>query len=107
MSHRNVTSGVSRGLYSFYMETLLEGDSSNVFGIIADLCKISVDCGLLPLDASKAAVDEFCSFVVERGRQHVSSDRAASSILDVLAFLLGDFSFQARRHVLRVFKLFC
>ena len=88
------------------METLLEeGDSSNVFGIIADLCKIFVDCAVLPLDASKAAFDEFCSFVVEKGRQHVSIDRAASSILDVLAFLLGDFSFQAWRHVLRVFSL--
>ena len=89
----------------FRMEILLDGDSSSVFGLFADLCKIFVNCGALSLDETKAAVVE--RYVVEKRRQHVDSDRAASSVPDVLAFLLNDFVFQARHHVLRVFKLCC
>ena len=105
--HRSVSSGVSRGLYCFGPEILLDGDGDSIFGLFAGLCKISVDCGVLPLGSSSAAVDEFYSYVVEKRRQYAGSDRSGSAVFDVMAFLLGDYSFQSRHNVLRIFKLCC
>ena len=34
VSHRSATSGVSRGLYSFCPEILLEGDNNSIFGCL-------------------------------------------------------------------------
>ena len=104
--HRSVSSGVSRGLYCFGPEILLDGDGDSIFGLFAGLCKILVDCGVLPLGSSSATVDEFYSYVVEKRRQYAWSDRG-NAVFDVMAFLLGDYSFQSRQNVLRIFKLCC
>ena len=56
--HRSVSSGVSPGLYCFGPEILLDGDGDSIFGLFAGLCKILVDCGVLPLGSSSASVDE-------------------------------------------------
>ena len=61
-----VTSRVSRRLYSFCPELLLEGDGQLVFRLLADLFRVLETCGTLLLDESKAAVEEFSSYVVER-----------------------------------------
>ena len=105
--HRSVSSGVSRGLYCFGPDILLDGDSDSIFGLFAGLCKILADCGALQLGSSSAAVDEFYSYVVEKRRQYAGSDRSGSAVFDVMTFLLGDYSFQSRHNVLRVFKLCC
>ena len=111
LQHGSVTSGVSRGLSSFCFEILLEGDLlegiSCVFTLFADLCRLYVGCGVLALDVSKAAVEEFTSYVAEKRRQHVDSTRSASDISNFMEILLNDFAFQARHHVFRVFKLCC
>ena len=59
------------------------------------------------MGSSSAAVDEFYSYVVEKRRQYAGSDRSGSAVFDVMAFLLGDCSFQSRHNVLRIFKLCC
>ena len=105
--HRSVSSVVSRGLYCFGPEILLDGDSDSIFGLFAGLCKLLVYCGVLPLGSSSAAVDEFYSYVVEKRRQYAGSDRSGSAVFDVMTFLLGDYSFQSRHNVLRIFKLCC
>ena len=107
LRHGSVTSGVSRGLSSFCSESLLEGENSCVFTLFSDLCRLYVGCGVLALDVSKAAVEEFTSYVAEKRRQHVDSTRSASDISNIMEFLLNDFAFQARHHVFRVFKLCC
>ena len=99
------TSDVSRGLYSFCPELLLEGDDYGALSLFAGLCHIFVVCGLVSKDESKAAVEEYSSYVVEKRRQHVDSGRSGSDVNNVVDFLLRDYSFQARRHVYHVFKL--
>ena len=87
LQYESVTSGVSRGLSSFCFEILLEGDNSCVLTLFADLCRLYVGCGVLALDVSKAAVEEFTSYVAEKRRQHVDSTRSASDISNIMEFL--------------------
>ena len=101
------TSDVSRGLYSFCPKLLLEGDDYSTFSLFAGRCHILVVCDLISKDESKAAVEEYSSYVVEKRRQHVDSGQSGSNISDVLDFLLRDYSFQERRNVYRVFRLCC
>ena len=103
----NVTSMVSRGLNSLCPALMLEGDNTIAFTLFADLSGILVDCGVLLSDESRAAQEEYTSFVVEKRSLHSRSDRSSDSITDVTQFLLQDFSFQARHRLLRVYKLCC
>ena len=102
-----VTSGVSRCFYSFCPEILFEGDDSGVFALFADLCRLLKVCGLITAEESSRPVDEFGSYVIEKRGQHLSSGQSASSIVDVIEYLMQDFSFQSRAQLLRVFKLCC
>ena len=102
-----VTSGVSRCFYSFCPEILFEGDDSGVFALFADLCRLLKTCGLITAEKSGRSVDEFGSYVIEKRGQHRSSEQSANSIVDVIEYLMQDFSFQSRIHLLRVFKLCC
>ena len=101
----SASSRVSRGFYSFCPELLLEGDGQLVFRLFSDLCRILESCGALLSDESKAAVEEFSSYVVEKRSQHEASTGVASEIPDVVSLLLRDFGFQARVHGCRVLKL--
>ena len=65
------TSGISRGLYNFCPEIMLEGNNSTVFGLFSDLCAQLRKCGVVSADGSKAAVEEYNSYVIEKRRQHV------------------------------------
>ena len=103
----SATSTISNGLYSFCPELILEGDDSTAFALFAGLCKGLETCGLVMPDESKAAVEEYTSYKVERRRSHSSSGQSASNITDVVRHFLLDFGFQARHRVLRVFKLCC
>ena len=101
----SASSRVSRGLYSFCPELLLEGDGLLVFRLFSDLCRILESCGALLSDESKDAVEEFSSYVVEKRCQHDAAMGVASEIPDVVSWLLRDFGFQARVHACRVLKL--
>ena len=54
---------------------------------------------------AKPAIEEFVTFVVDVRARHSSCERIAESIEDVVAFLLADYGFLARRKLCRVFKL--
>ena len=84
---------------------MLDGDEQTAFAFFAGLCKVLETCGVLSLDESKADLEEYTSYVVERRKDHASSGQSASDIIDVAQHLLLDFGFQARHRVLRVFKL--
>ena len=103
----SATSAISKGLYSFCPELMLEGDHTTAFALFAGLCKVLETCGVIPTDVSKAAVEEYTSYVVERRKTHLSSGQSASGVTDVVQHLLLDFGFQARHRLLRVFKLCC
>ena len=84
---------------------MLEGDDRAVFRLFADLTGVLESCGLLAADETKASIEQFSSYVVEKRRQHDRSNITASEISNVVQYLLRDFSFQARHHVCRVLKL--
>ena len=98
---------VSKGLCSFCPELMLEGDDKCAFDLFSELCDDLMRCGALSREQCNAAVDEYSAYVIEKRRQHSRLERSASSISDVRRYLLDDFGFQSRRHVLRVFKLCC
>ena len=56
---------------------------------------------------SKAAVEEFVTYVVDVRARHVSSGRSAEEIKNVVEFLLADYSFLSRKNLCRVLKLCC
>ena len=102
----SVTSRVARGLYCFCPELMLEGDGQLVFQLFPEMCRILESCGSLSSDESKAAVEEFSSYVVEKRVQHEVSQGVASDIPDIVSWLLRDFRIKARHHVCRVLKLY-
>ena len=103
----STTSDVSKGLYSFCPEMMLESDDTTAFALFAGLCKVLETCGVIAFDVSRVAVEEYTSYVVERRKSHLSSGQAASAITDVVRYLFLDFGFQARHRILRVLKLCC
>ena len=102
-----VTSGVSRGLYDFCPEIMLGGDDHHIFELLGSLCDLFRSCHVMSSDGLNAAVAEFKSYVIEKGRHYENATCAASEIPDVVQFLLRDFAFQSRTHVFRLFKICC
>ena len=102
-----VSSRVARGFSCFCPEIMLEGDDRAVFRLFADLTGVLESCGLLAADETKAGIEQFNSYIVEKRRPHDRSNITASEISDVVQYLLRDFSFHARHHVCRVLKLCC
>ena len=99
---------VSKGLCNFCPELMLEGDDKSAFDLFTELCGILLECDALSREESSAAVDEYTAFVIEKRRQHSRLEpSAASTIPGVRRYLLDDFGFQSRRHVMRVFKMCC
>ena len=86
---------------------MLEGDDSTAFALFAGLCKVLETSGVIVSDESKAAVEEYTSYIVERRWSHSSSRQSARSITDVVRHFLLDFDFQSRHRVLGVFTLCC
>ena len=107
LEHMTVTSGISRGLYCFCPEIMLEGDDQHVFELFDSLCELFGSCNVLSADDLKAAAVEYKGYVVEKRRHHKASTYGASEIRDVVQFLLRDFGFQSRTHVFRLFKICC
>ena len=103
----SVMPGVSRCLYRFCLEILFEGDDSGVFALFTDLCRLLEECNLITAEESRCAVDELSSYVNEKRVQHRSSGQSACAIEDIIEHLMGDFSFQSRVRLLRIFKQCC
>ena len=81
---------------------MLEGDDSAGFGLFAGPCGYLESCGVVSPDVSKAVVEEFSTYVVEKRRYHAESDRVASEIPNVDEFLLQNFGFKSRHHMLQI-----
>ena len=102
-----VTSGVSRGLYAFCPEIMLEGDDHHIFELFGSLCDLFRTCHVMSSDGLNAAAAEVKSNVIEKRRHYEDATCAASEIPDVVQFLLRDFAFLSRTHVFRLFKICC
>ena len=85
----SATSAISRGINSFCPELMLDGDDSTAFALFAGLCEVLETCGVLALDESKAALQKYTSYIVERRRSHANSRQSANDISDVMQHLLG------------------
>ena len=107
LEHMTVTSGISRGLYRFRPEIMLEGDDQHVFELFDSPFELFGTCNVLSPDDLKAAAVEYKSYVKETRRHHQDSTYAGNEIRDVVQFLLRDFGFQSRTHVFRLFKICC
>ena len=94
-----------QGIYSFCPELLLEGDDRYIFGLFAKLLRVLEKSGWLTKDVAKASVEEFSSYVVEVRVRHQDSDRNAAEIVNVVAYLLANYSFSCRHNLVRVLKL--
>ena len=68
---------------------MLDGDDSTAFALFAGLCEVLETCGVLALDESKAALQKYTSYIVERRRSHANSRQSANDISDVMQHLLG------------------
>ena len=58
---------VSKGLYSFCPELMLEGDDNAAFALFSELCRVLVRCNAIASDEAKAAQDEYNSYIIEKG----------------------------------------
>ena len=105
LEHMTVTSGISRGLFSFCPEIMLDGDDQHVIELFDSLCELFGTCNVFSSNDLKAAAVEYKSYVVEKRRHHKDSTYGASEVRDVVQFLLRDFGFQSRTHVFRLFKI--
>ena len=68
----SATTAISNGLYSFCPELMLEGDDSTAFALFAGLCKMLETCGVIAVDVSKAAVEEYTSYKAESWKNQSS-----------------------------------
>ena len=64
-------------------------------------------CGVISDIECKSAVEEFRTFVADVRGRHAASDDVAENIPNVESYLLGDYSFLARKNLCRVFESGC
>ena len=107
LSCQLVSANLLQGLYSFCPELLLEGDNDCVLGLFNKLVRVPERSGALSGSESKAAVEEFVTYVVDVRARHISSGRSAEEINNVVEFLMADYSFLSRKNLCRVLKLCC
>ena len=101
------SSDFMRYIYCFCPELLLEGGDENIFGLFNGLVALLKRCKVLTDVEAGAATEEFFSFVVDVRARHDTGAQHAEEIPDLVAFLLADYSFLARKSLCRVFKLCC
>ena len=100
-----VTGNFYQGIYCFCPEMLLEGDDRYIFGLFGKLVRVLEKVGCLSRYAVNASIDEFAAFVVEARFRHEESERSASAISDIVAYLLSDYGFLSRHNLVRVLQL--
>ena len=101
------SSDLMRYIYCFCPELLLEGGDEYIFGLFNCLVALLKRCKVLTDVEAGAATEEFLSFVVDVRARHDTGAQHAEEIPDLVAFLLADYSFLARKSLCRVFKLCC
>ena len=94
-----------QGIYCFCPELLLEGDDRYILGLYAKLLRVLEKSGWLTTDVAKASLVEFTSYVVEVRVRHRDSDRSAAEIVDIVPYILADYSFCCRHNLVRVLEL--
>ena len=102
-----VKSAFCKAVYCFCPEILLEGDDVTVHQIFADLVGLLCYSGYISADEKRVAIEEFLGYVVEKRRYHAASEMPASSITNIMDYLLRDFAFESRHVLLKVFKICC
>ena len=95
------------GLYCLWPELLLEGDDKHVFDLFRKLVRVLERNSAVSDVESSCAVEEFLTYVVDAPFRHVKSNQSAEEVEDVVAHLLTDYSFLARKNLCRVFKVCC
>ena len=60
----SATASFSRCLSSFCPEIMLDGNNNAVFNLFSELSRVLLTCGVLTLDETKAAMEEFTSYFV-------------------------------------------
>ena len=103
LAQQAASSEFMSGLYCFCPELLLEGDDKHVFDLFNRFARRLERCGVISDVECKSAVEEFRTFVVDVRGRHAASDEVAENIPDVISYLLGDYSFLARKNLCRVF----
>ena len=95
------------GMYCFCPELLLKGDDRPVFDIFCKFVRILEHCGAVSFLEASSAVEKFLTYVVDARSRHVSGNKSAEKICDIMSHLLSDYSFLARKTLCQVFKLCC
>ena len=103
LSRHVVASDFAQGVYCFCPELLWEEDGMHVFLLFKNLVRVFGKNGSLSSTVSKAAVDEFMSYVVDVRARRSSSDGKAEDIVNIVTYLLADHIFMSRRHLCHVF----
>ena len=85
-----VTGSFYQGIYCFCAEILSEGDDRYIFGLFGKLVRVLEKVRCLSHDAVNLSLYEFTAFIVDARVRHEESVRVASSINDVVAYLLTD-----------------
>ena len=107
LGQQPVTGELPQGVYCFCPELLLEGDDQHMLVLFQTLIRVLERSGVVSSRESKAAVEEYSTFVVDARSRHANSGVSAESIGDVRHYLLSDYCFLARKSLCRVFKLCC
>ena len=107
LAQQPVTGEVSRGLYAFCPELLLEGDDHRMLELFRKLVRVLVSRGCVTALESKTAVEAYSTYVVSARRRHESGGCSAEDIPNVKQYLLSDYSFLSRKALCGVFKLCC
>ena len=105
------------GLFSSCSDTLLEGDDQRglvqvvqvvqvIFKWFSKLLSVLKKSGCLSEDESVASCEELTTYAVD-ARAPSFSEKNAEDIPDIVEYLLVDYSFLSRGHLLRVFKICC
>ena len=96
-----------QGLFSFGPEILFEGDDQHVLQLFSKFLSVLRKSGCLSEGESVAFCEKFTTYVVDARATSSLSRKHAEDIPDVVTFLLADYSFLSRRHLLRVLNLCC
>ena len=107
LAQRCVSADFMCGLYCFCPELLLEGDDKHVFDLFRKLVRVLGRTNAISDVESSCAVEEFLTYVIDARSRHVRSSQSAEEVGDVVAHLLADYSFLARKNLCRVFKICC
>ena len=107
LSQHCVSSDFMSNLYCFSTQLLIEGGKEYIFEHFNSLMPVLERCKVVSNVEAKSEIETFPTFVVDIRSRHVSIDQKAEGVIDIVSFLLADYSFLARKNFYRVIKLCC